>query len=70
MKVVLSFIQSTQGEESDGVNSTTVSSQDGIEDLYDLSDFLTKAVQGAGWGYVNNVGFEQNDGQVIFGDSS
>jgi len=38
-----------------------------IENLMQLADFLSDAVRGAGFSYVTNVAFEQNNGKMTFG---
>lgn len=67
MKVSIVFTQTIA--EGDGVNSVMAHEESGVEDLYGLSAFITRAVNGAGFSYVQNVGFEDDDGNVIFGDS-
>jgi hypothetical protein len=67
MKVSIVFTQTIA--EGDGVNSVMAHEENGVEDLYGLSAFITRAVNGAGFSYVQNVGFEDDDGNVIFGDS-
>ncbi len=54
-------------EEDDGYVGFSASSREGVIDLYTMAQFLTDAIQGAGWGYVVDVGFEKDDGAVTFG---
>jgi hypothetical protein len=67
MKISIAFTQTVA--EGDGVDSVMAHEETGVEDLYDLSAFLTRAIQGAGFSYIKNVVFENDDGNVIFGDS-
>jgi hypothetical protein len=43
-------------------------SRDDVEDLYALAQFVTQCVQGAGFNYVTDVGFEKDDGNIVFGE--
>ena len=54
-------------EEEDGYKGFSFSSREDVNDLYTMAQFLTDAVQGAGWGYVVDVGFEKDDGNITFG---
>ena len=38
-----------------------------VEDLYALSLFFADAAKAAGYTYVEAVGFEKYDGQMVFG---
>jgi len=66
MKIEITF---TMDEEDYGKDMITTATSEGIDDLYDVSNFLTVAMNGAGFSYVTNVGFEKDDGTVVFGDS-
>jgi hypothetical protein len=54
-------------DDDDGYNGFSASSREGVIDLYTMAQFLTDAIQGAGWGYVVDVGFEKDDGNITFG---
>ena len=64
MKVSIEF---EFDDDDDGYNGFSASSREGVIDLYTMAQFLTDAIQGAGWGYVVDVGFEKDDGAVTFG---
>jgi len=66
MKINITF---TMDEEDYGKDVITTATSEGIDDLYDVSNFLTMAMNGAGFSYVTNVGFEKDDGTVVFGDN-
>jgi hypothetical protein len=51
----------------DGVDGYTTHYREDIEDLYQLAQYLTDVVRGAGFSYVVNTGFEKDDGEVVFG---
>lgn len=38
-----------------------------VEDLYALSLFFADAARAAGYTYVESVGFEKDDGEMVFG---
>ncbi len=52
----------------DGFDGETSASREGVEDLYAMAQFLTDAVKGAGYTYVTDVGFEKDDGSMVFGE--
>ena len=54
-------------KENDGVDGSVCHTRENIEDLYELAQFMTDAVRGAGFSYVVNTGFEKEDGDVLFG---
>ena len=54
-------------KEVDGVDGYVTHERREVEDLYELSQFLTDAVRGAGFSYVVNTGFEKDNGEVVFG---
>lgn len=54
-------------KEVDGVGGYVTHNREGVEDLYELAQFLTDAVRGAGFSYVVNTGFEKDNGEVVFG---
>jgi hypothetical protein len=39
-----------------------------VEDLYSLSHAYTDATKAIGFSYVESVGFEKDDGKMVFGD--
>jgi len=64
MKVYISFESSL---EEDYVAGETTALRGNIYDLTTLAQFLTDAVRGAGFDYVVDVGFEKDDGEIMFG---
>jgi isopenicillin N synthase-like dioxygenase len=54
-------------KEVDGVDGYVTHERQDVEDLYELAQFLTDAVRGAGFSYVVNTGFEKDSGEVVFG---
>lgn len=54
-------------DEVDGVGGDLSYSREGIDDLYGLAHFFAFATRAAGFTYVENVGFEKEDGTVTFG---
>lgn len=54
-------------KEVDGVDGYATHERRDVEDLYELAQFLTDAVRGAGFSYVVNTGFEKDNGEVVFG---
>ena len=64
MKVSIEF---EFDDDDDGYVGFSASSREGVMDLYTMAQFLTDAIQGAGWGYIVDVGFEKDDGTITFG---
>lgn len=54
-------------EEEDGVAGELIYTKSGIDDLHSLAHGYAFATRGVGYTYVENVGFEKEDGTVIFG---
>lgn len=55
-------------KEDDGYDGSSSASRDGVEDLYTMARFFTDAMKGAGFSYVVDVGFEKDDGNIVFGE--
>lgn len=55
-------------KEFDGYEGSSSASRDDVEDLYTMAQFFTDAMKGAGFSYVVDVGFETDDGNIIFGE--
>lgn len=51
----------------DGIGGVVTYEEDDISDLYQLARFYAFATSAAGYTYVENVGFEKEDGTVTFG---
>jgi len=54
-------------KDRDGFDGELVYSWDNIEDLTDVSHFLTSAVQAMGFNYVEDVGLQKGIGDVVWG---
>ena len=65
MRVSIDFQFDT---EFDGYEGHSSASRDNVEDLYTMAQFITDAMNGAGFTYVVDVGFEKDDGNIVFGE--
>lgn len=65
MKVSILF---EECKEDVGFDGMVFHIRDDIQDLTQLANFLSDAVRGAGYSYVNTVAFEKDDGDMVFGD--
>ena len=65
MNVNITF---TFNKEDDGIQQTVDFYRSEVDDLYALAQFLTGAVQGAGYSYVDDVGFQKRDGNEVWGE--
>jgi len=54
-------------KDPDGFDGELVYSWDNVEDLTDVSHFLTGAVQAMGFTYIEDVGLQKKDGDVVWG---
>lgn len=54
-------------KEADGIEGYVTHEREHVEDLYEMAQFLTDAMRGAGFSYVVNTGFEKDNGEVMFG---
>lgn len=54
-------------KEDDGFDGVLTYSRDNVDDLYTLAQYLADFTRGVGYDYVVNVGFEKDDGSVLFG---
>ena len=64
MKITITF---EFDEEEDGIGGELTYTKGGIDDLHSLAHFYAFATRGVGFTYVENVGFEKEDGTVTFG---
>tara|TARA_R110000822_G_scaffold171179_1_gene310968 strand:- start:534 stop:734 length:201 start_codon:yes stop_codon:yes gene_type:complete len=53
--------------EEDGFDGTTTLVRNEIDDLYALGRAYTDAAQAGGFTYVEDVAFEKDDGNMVFG---
>jgi hypothetical protein len=54
-------------EQGDGFDGTMTYTRDDLENLTELAQFLSDAIRGAGFSYVEDVGFRYEDGEEIWG---
>ena len=64
MRVTLMF---EFDKEEDGISGSSTSTRDDCLTLEEIAQFITDGIQGAGFSYVENTGFEKDDGSVVFG---
>ena len=64
MRVTIMF-ESTN--EDDGFDGATTIVRNEVDDLITLARVFTEAAQAGGFTYVEDVGFEKNDGEMVFG---
>jgi|TARA_R110000772_G_scaffold133419_1_gene241864 hypothetical protein len=55
-------------EDTDGYNGSSSASRDGVEDLQTAGQFISGALRGAGFSYVEDVGFLTDDQVIIWGE--
>lgn len=51
-----------------GFEGSSSASRGEVEDLHTMAQFLTDAMKGAGFSHVVDVGFEKDDGNIVFGE--
>jgi hypothetical protein len=64
MQVSITF---TADSEDDGFYGSTTVIREGIEDLQGLGQAFADAARAGGYTYVEDVAFEKDDGQMVFG---
>ena len=64
MQVSITF---TTDSEDDGFDGSTTVVRGNIDDLYGLGQAFADAARAGGFKYVEDVGFEKDDGSMIFG---
>ena len=64
MKVEIKF---TSDSEDDGFEGSTTVVRGNIVDLYGLGQAYADAARAGGYTYVEDVAFEKDDGQMVFG---
>lgn len=64
MKVILTAIF---GSEEDGVDGTATITREDVDDLHSLAQVVGDFTRSCGYTYVNDVGFEKDDGSMTFG---
>lgn len=55
-------------KEEDGYSGNVRMSRDEIGDIYELADLFSEAARAMGFSYVKAVGFEKDDGQIVWSD--
>ena len=64
MKIVLTAIFDS---EDDGVVGTDTITREDVDDLHSLAQAVGDFTRSCGYTYVNDVGFEKDDGSMAFG---
>tara|TARA_R110000868_G_scaffold27592_2_gene104466 strand:+ start:1137 stop:1337 length:201 start_codon:yes stop_codon:yes gene_type:complete len=64
MKVTITFDHET---EEDGFDGSTTIIRHEVDDLYALARAFAEAARAGGFTYVEDVAFEKDDGQMLFG---
>ena len=64
MKVTITFEHET---EEDGFDGSTTLIRYEVDDLYCLAKAFADAARAGGFTYVEDVAFEKDDGQMVFG---
>jgi len=64
MQVSITF---TADSEDDGFEGSTTVVRGNIEDLVKLGQAFADAARAGGYTYVEDVAFEKDDGQMVFG---
>lgn len=65
MQVTMTF---NSESEADGFQGSTTVVRYNVDDLYGLGRAFADAARAAGYTYVEDVGFEKDDGSMVFGD--
>ena len=65
MQVTMRF---NSESEADGFQGSTTVVRYNVDDLYSLGRAYADAARAAGYTYVEDVGFEKDDGSMVFGD--
>lgn len=55
-------------KEEDGFTGSVRLSREDVTDIYELADMFTEAAKAMGFSYVKAVGFEKDDGNMVWGD--
>lgn len=55
-------------KEEDGVDGSVTLTRNDVDDLYGFLSLLVDATHAAGYGYVNSIGAEKDDGTVVWSD--
>ena len=64
MKVTITFEHDSA---DDGFEGSTILVRNDVHDLYTLARAYTDATRAGGFTYVEDVAFERDDGQMVFG---
>ncbi len=54
--------------EADGFQGSTTVIRDNVEDLYGLGRAYADGARAGGFPYIEDVGFEKDDGSMVFGE--
>lgn len=63
----ITFIAEFSEEDGDGFEGVMTYTRDEVENLTEVSQFLSDAIRGAGFSYVEDVGFRYESGVEVWG---
>ena len=55
-------------KEEDGFTGSVRLSREDVTDIYELADMFTEAAKAMGFSYIKAVGFEKDDGNMVWSD--
>lgn len=61
-------LEANADKEADGFNGNITMYREEVEDIYQLANLFTDFAVACGFTYVKAVGFEKDDGTVVWGD--
>ena len=61
-------ISAYMDKDDDGYEGSINITRDDVDDLYELAFTFTQAAKAMGYTYVEAVGFEKDDGTMVWGD--
>lgn len=63
-KITLTY----QENENDGLpyGQVVTIGREGVEDVYDVLDFLSEALKASGYGFVDRVGYSTRKGEMVW----
>lgn len=61
-------LEAVADKDEDGFNGNITIYREEIEDIYQLANLFTDFAVAMGFTYVKSVGFEKDDGTVVWGD--
>lgn len=61
-------LEANADKDADGFNGNITMYREEVEDIYQLANLFTDFAVACGFTYVKAVGFEKDDGTVVWGD--